>query len=209
STGFWASCAAVWGFTAALLACPITWIVVGIAALAAGIVALIYYWDEVCGWVMKYSDYLLMLLGPIGWTAALLIRFWDDIVAGAEWCYNKITGWFTGLWDFGRNIVSGIFQWIVGKITGFLDWMTKIPIIGGTIKSGLDALKDFAGMEVTQTAKVERPVVPSVRAARNNDIRAGGINNTSNKTNNWGGVTINTQNPVGPGEMEDMWALQA
>ena len=51
--GFWGSCAAVWGFTVALLACPITWIVIGIVALIGALVACIYYWDEICDFVVK------------------------------------------------------------------------------------------------------------------------------------------------------------
>ena len=37
----------VWGFTAALLANPVTWVVVGIVALIGAIGAAIYYWDEI------------------------------------------------------------------------------------------------------------------------------------------------------------------
>lgn len=239
NSSFWGGCVAVWSFTAALLACPLTWIVLGIMALVGAVVALIYYWDEVCSFVMKYGKYLLMLTGPVGLIAGLIIHFWDDIVAGAKWCldflwggiqnfvfywteigtviwgaiswvFDKINGCFVGLWDLGTSIVKGILGFIVDKIVGFLSWMTKLPIIGGTIKSGLDALKEFAGGEITQTAKIERPVVPTVRAQRNQDIPAGGIgNSSSNKTTNFGGVTINTQNPVGPGQMEDMWMLEA
>ena len=209
ASSFWGACVSVWGFTAALLACPVTWIVIGIIALVGAIVALIVYWDEVCAWVMKYSDYLLLLLGPIGWVIAAF-RNWDEIWKVVSGVFDKINGCFERLWDFGRGIVRAILRFIVDQIVGFLGWMTKIPIIGGTIKSGLDSLKEFAGGDIVQTAKVERPVVPTVREQRSQDVPAGGImNRSSNKTNNWGGVTINTQNPVSPGEMEDMWALEA
>ena len=39
--------ASVWAFTAALLANPVTWVVVGIVALIGAIGAAIYYWDEI------------------------------------------------------------------------------------------------------------------------------------------------------------------
>ncbi|MDC0598863.1 phage tail tape measure protein, partial [Gammaproteobacteria bacterium] len=42
--GFLSSLAPIWAFTAALFANPITWIVLGIAALVAAIVGLIFYW---------------------------------------------------------------------------------------------------------------------------------------------------------------------
>ena len=38
--------AATWLFNTALLANPITWIVLGVMALIAAVAALIYYWDD-------------------------------------------------------------------------------------------------------------------------------------------------------------------
>lgn len=45
--------AATWAFTTALLANPITWIVIGIMALIAGIVLLIVNWKDVVAWMKK------------------------------------------------------------------------------------------------------------------------------------------------------------
>jgi len=43
----WLANTAAWGFTAALLANPMTWIVVGIMALIAAIILLVKHWDKV------------------------------------------------------------------------------------------------------------------------------------------------------------------
>lgn len=44
---------AVWGFTSALLANPITWIVVAVIALVASVVLLIVYFEEIVDWIQK------------------------------------------------------------------------------------------------------------------------------------------------------------
>ncbi|WP_444894909.1 phage tail tape measure protein [Microbulbifer sp. SSSA005] len=52
-TAFMASTAATWLLNAALLANPITWIVLAVVALVAAVVGLIVYWDELMAW---FSD---------------------------------------------------------------------------------------------------------------------------------------------------------
>ena len=86
----------VWSFTAALLANPITWVVVGIIALIAAVILLWRNWDAV---------------------SAFLTRVWQaacrGVVAGVEWIKSGINGvitWITSkiAWfgEAGRKIVS-------------------------------------------------------------------------------------------------------
>lgn len=143
TTGVIAAAGAVWAFTVALLACPVTWIVLAIVALAGGLVALIYYWDEVCAFCQKYADYLLMLLGPIGWVIAAF-RNWDKI---SEVLQN-VWGWFkktfpniAGLIEklvtiavnnvkfaigFWKDIFTGAYDWIVGKFSAIGDFFAGV-----------------------------------------------------------------------------------
>ncbi|MFI7677868.1 hypothetical protein [Actinophytocola sp. NPDC049390] len=97
----------IWAFTSALLANPITWVVLGIAALIAIIVLLVKHWDtvkEVVGNV-------------IGW-----IR--------DRW--NGLMSWFGGIPDwFGRifggigDAISGAFKsainWVIDRLNWFID----------------------------------------------------------------------------------------
>lgn len=143
SGGLVAATAATWAFTVALLACPVTWIVLAIVALVGGLVALIYYWDEVCAFCQKYADYLLLLLGPVGWVIAAF-RNWDKI---SEVLQN-IWGWFkktfpniAGLIEklvtiavdnvkfaiaFWKNIFTGAYDWIVGKFSAIGDFFAGV-----------------------------------------------------------------------------------
>ncbi len=207
--GFWGSCAAVWGFTAALLACPITWIVIGVMAIIGAVVALVVYWDKVVAalgiawdWMksafgsvvdffLEYWQWgLALLLGPVGLVVKAIITYWDQI----KGAFSFMVDYILGLW----NKVTGT----LGKVGNFL---SKIPGLGW-LKSDVAVTQNVKSV---QQHKFEKPVVPSVASARKVDVPAGGIRNSqTNNTNNYGGVTINTSAAVGPGEMEDMWSLQ-
>lgn len=82
--------AGIWASTAALLASPITWIVVGIAALAAGLVLLIVNWQAV-------SDFI----GGV----------WNSTVEGAKGLWEDFV---RGLSEFA----TGIGQWFMEGLTG-------------------------------------------------------------------------------------------
>lgn len=121
--------AATWAWTAALLANPITWIVLGIIALIAVIVLLIVYWDEI---------------------AAATGRAWDWIKEkageGVDWIrekFNDFVGWFKELPGRISDAASGLFDglkdawrsaanWIIDKWNNF-----SLTIGGGSI-AGID-----------------------------------------------------------------------
>jgi len=97
----------VWSFTTALLANPITWVVVGVAALIAILILLVTHWDAVKNVVGNV----------IGW-----IR--------DRW--NGLMGWFMGIPDwFGRifgsvgNAISSAFKsainWVIDRLNWFVD----------------------------------------------------------------------------------------
>lgn len=67
--------ASVWAFTAALLANPVTWIIVGIVALVAAIILLWRNWDSVVAWIKGVWD-----------------GFVNGIKAGFKWITNLFSG---------------------------------------------------------------------------------------------------------------------
>ncbi|GAA6428443.1 phage tail tape measure protein [Dielma fastidiosa] len=90
--------ASVWSFTAALLANPITWVIVGIIALIAALVLLWNNWDSVSQWISN------------AWQGAC-----QGVQAGIDWIKSGINGiidWFTGIPDkfaeFGSNIMNSL-----------------------------------------------------------------------------------------------------
>lgn len=131
--------ASVWSFTAALLANPITWVVVGIVALIAALILLWQNWDAVVSFIKgiftgfvngiidgfnwikeKVSSLpaifqiLLAAIFPIIGIPMLIANNWDSIVA-----------YFSNLWTgVKQSFVNGINS-VKEFITGTLAWFRE------------------------------------------------------------------------------------
>ena len=96
--GFKGLIVATWGWTAALLANPITWVVVA----AVGAAVLIYkYWEPISGFFVK---------------------LWDAVKVGSgaawEWIkgvWGSVTGWFGRLWTGVESFFSNLSLFDAGK----------------------------------------------------------------------------------------------
>lgn len=128
--------ASVWSFTAALLANPVTWIVIGIVALIAAIILLWQNWDAVVAFlqgawngfvngIKAGFDWIRNLFnGMPGWLQAAIVAFmpfigiplliiqnWDVIVAFFKTLWIKIKdGFVTGI-DNVKNFFTGLPEW--------------------------------------------------------------------------------------------------
>ena len=118
-----AATAKQYGLNAALLACPITWIVVGVIALVAGIIAL-------CNWIAKTTGVAATGFGVITgginvaiqavWNAMLVVAnvaigIWNALGAccsniGTAFhnVISNVQGWFYGLLSTALTVVEGI-----------------------------------------------------------------------------------------------------
>lgn len=132
AVGLGVAAAAQWVMNSALLASPITWIIVGIAALIAAIVLLATNWDAVTAWISQKGDQLL------AWWSGL----WDSLTAWVSQKWEEITTWVTGSWqsavDSAIGIGEGLTQWWTGlwvsvavwlytKWEEIITWVTSIP----------------------------------------------------------------------------------
>ena len=107
---------AVWGFTTALLASPITWIVLGIAAVVAAIVLMIVYWDDVKRVV---GDVVNFVVDKWNWVK-------DNVVQLAQTIWTWITTKIGAAWD-----------WVKNKAIDFWNWLSGLP---GRIGSALGSV---------------------------------------------------------------------
>lgn len=133
-------------FSAALWANPITWIIVGIMALVAAIVYLIYNWDKVTlffkatwiGWKNIFSNGFIwiknMFLKYTG--IGLVMKYWGPIVGFFKNLWQKvkdtISGWFTWIVDLhkrmynaGANIVNSIWEGMKSGWARMINWFAK------------------------------------------------------------------------------------
>ena len=130
----------VWAMSAALLANPITWIVLGITALVAAVGAAIYYWDD--------------LKSAITETVAF------------QWISEQINGFVTS-WNLVIETIKAttVFQWISEKIEALANAFGALaslnPLEGLT--SGLSSIGDSIGgffgfgVEENLNAEIDSP----------------------------------------------------
>ena len=101
--------AATWAMNTALLANPITWVVLGIVALIAALALLLMNWDTVVAWITEVWG------GFMGWLQGVMdgfIGWWNELWAG-------FGSWVTSVWD-------GFIAWIVAVWSGFVGWLFGI-----------------------------------------------------------------------------------
>jgi len=115
---------ATWAMNTALLANPITWIVLAVIALIAAIVLLIMNWDTV---VKFLGD---TWAGFVGWITGVMEGF---------------AGWWGGVWNgmigFVTDVWTGFVNWFMG---GFNAFFAGIIGIGDAIKEWWNGL--WAGL---------------------------------------------------------------
>jgi hypothetical protein len=99
---------AIWSFTTALLSNPITWIVIGIAALIAIIILLINHWDTVKNVVGNV----------IGW----IRDRWNDLMG---W-FSGIPEWFGKIFGAIGNAISAAFKGVINWIVDRLNWLIDL-----------------------------------------------------------------------------------
>ncbi len=111
-TGILTSLPAIWAFTAALLANPLTWIVLGIVALAAAIVGLIVYWDKITNAISEGWNWLKGLFTGESLTPTFDYDFGFFDTIKQSW--TDLKGWLSGmdLFDFLGDSVD----WVISKL---------------------------------------------------------------------------------------------
>lgn len=156
----WGAVTATWAFTTALLANPMTWIVIGIGLLIAAIVALVMNWDTVVAflsdvWSGFVSWFMGIMDGFLGWWNGLwtavwewIVGIWNGIVAwvvnaisllllGMQIVGDGIAAWWNGMWSAIGDFLLGIWSGIVGFVTGYINMVQSIIVAVVTTISGI------------------------------------------------------------------------
>ncbi|WP_339497448.1 phage tail tape measure protein [Pseudomonas sp. EA_15y_Pfl1_P101] len=141
---------AIWLVNTALLANPVTWVVIGIVALVAAVAAAIIYWDQ--------------------WTSALLNSEAFKWVSGqltalSDW-FDSMGGWSSmasAAWD---GIVSIFKQ----AINGLIEMLNKIP--GVNIEAAFGDMPAALELPGISAPSVEAPLLPQLVSAPQQPIQA-------------------------------------
>ncbi|NWD96973.1 phage tail tape measure protein [Pseudomonas reactans] len=192
---------AIWLVNAALLANPVAWIVIGVLALVAAVIAAVVYWDE--------------------WTAALMNSEafkWvsDQLTALSDW-FASMGGW-SGMAKAAWDGIVAIFHTAINNL---IEMLNKIP--GVDIETRFGAMPEVPGTDigvntVDATAAAQKAqqtinaAIPSLSPARPNAVPQGGLltsiqnTQTQNRGMHVEKVEIHNSKPMTTLEMEDMVA---
>lgn len=175
-----------WLFNTALLACPITWIVLGIMALIAIVIAAIYYWDEIKAAIMDTAAFQ-WLMGVIdtlrtGWAAFMdMLGNLNPIKmlgSAIDWLIDKL------------NMIPGIN---IDKGTGAI---TQVPEEMDSINASINAYRGDPAGDVPVGGLGKQLVNMNAAASKPSNVRT------------YGDININTQTAMTPDQLDE-WNLMA
>lgn len=165
AVGFTIAAVAIWIMNSALFANPITWIILAIVALIAGIILLATHWKTVWGGIWDFMKMIgRWFAGPF---ADFFVKLWTDYIWGdflqpvGHWfeaVFNDVKGFLFGIghWfshdfvDFFRNTYRSlqndalaVHDWLIGKWDALVGFITGIPGRIRAAASGMwDGIKD-------------------------------------------------------------------
>ena len=153
----WSAITATWSFTVALLANPITWIVIGIIALIAAIILLVKNWDTVkAAFATAAQWFSEKVITPVkNFFVNLGKSISDAFVAAWNWIkgvWNAVTAWFnntiiqpvktkfTSLKDGIKTALSSAWTSVKGVWNAVTAWFNNTII--QPVKTKFTSLKD-------------------------------------------------------------------
>jgi hypothetical protein len=124
------------------------WPILAIIAAITAIIAIFYYWDEICAW---FSEKWTQFTGFIG-------EVWNDVI-----------GWFESFSfsDFFQEIGASIVDFLLFPLKSFLELIAMIPgSIGEAAKTSLDNLNTMTDFHVKtdENPALEPPQIAQQRA---------------------------------------------
>lgn len=130
---------ATWAMNTALLANPITWIVLAVVALIAIIVLLIANWDSVVAWLKDVWDAVVTWFKD---TLDSLGKWWSSVWQGIKDFFVNL---WTAVWDFYKTLWTTIIDWVVSAIEAYVGfWVSVWSHVIDFFKNAWTALKDWA-----------------------------------------------------------------
>lgn len=142
SAAIFVAAAAQWVMNSALLASPITWIIVGIGLIIAAIVLLITNWDSVKDTLLGAWDAIVNAWGVAwDWIKGFFSGIWDGITEFIAGIPDAISNFLSGAWD----TISGLFTQMWDGLVEFITNIPQMIMDGlGTVWDGLGELWSLA-----------------------------------------------------------------
>lgn len=154
-----AETAAQHGLNAALLACPITWIVVGVIALVAAIAA-------VCSWIAKTTGIAATGFGVItGGINVAIQAVWNFMLFVANVAigiWNALSACCSNIGTAFHNVIANVQGWFYGLlstvltvVSGICAALNKLPFVSFDYSGITAAAEEYAGKSAEAYGSVE------------------------------------------------------
>lgn len=162
---------ALWAVNAAVLANPITWIIIaiiaGIALLVAAIVAIIVYWDEIVAAVAAAWEWIKAA------TAAAVEWLVEKFQEMGQWIVDK----WNAMWDavgaaltaaktFILGVIMAIHNWIQTKVAAIVDFfVTGFNNAKDMVTSAVGALRDAVTSRIAKVVSTVKSIPGKIKSA--------------------------------------------
>ena len=154
-----AETAAQHGLNAALLACPITWIVVGVIALVAAIAA-------GCSWIAKTTGIAATGFGVItGGINVAIQAVWNAMLVVANVAigiWNALSACCSNIGTAFHNVIANVQGWFYGLlstvltvVSGICAALNKLPFVSFDYSGITAAAEEYAGKSAEAYGSVE------------------------------------------------------
>lgn len=154
-----AETAAQHGLNAALLACPITWIVVGVIALVAAIAT-------VCSWIAKTTGIAATGFGVItGGINVAIQAVWNAMLVVANVAigiWNALSACCSNIGTAFHNVIANVQGWFYGLlstvltvVSGICAALNKLPFVSFDYSGITAAAEEYAGKSAEAYGSVE------------------------------------------------------
>lgn len=143
-------------FNAALAACPVGWLILGISALVVAGTILYRNWDTVKQffitlWESPAAKMMFFATGPVGWIiggATAIIANWDTLAAYFNYFWGNPSAAIFRFTNFIKEQFTGAETWLREKWQSISNFLST-PIFG---KVNITASGGSAGTEIAQNA---------------------------------------------------------
>lgn len=153
---------AMWTFTAAALANPVTWIILGVVALIAAIVLLVTHWKTVWKTISSVAATVASAVaGAWHWIADQTSQLWATISGAVVNAWHAVERFFSSAWHAVADPIVSAWHWIQNAtstvwnaITGFFRrWWPLLLVIFATPIAFLMGVWNHFHTQITNTAK--------------------------------------------------------
>ena len=169
----WGASTAAWSFAAALLANPITWLVVGLAAQVALITLAIVHWDRWTAALRKSSAAIKTIVAVLGWLTlplwlipaliVVVVKHWGLIVGAVKAAGLAVADFAVAAWERISAIAAWIWdrmQWAWGGIR--LVILAAVEVIGLILAPIAEVIAAFGRLLGAVWAWVWEAIQPAV-----------------------------------------------